>query len=136
MEIRYATQADAMRIMRALQNKKIDYNTPSQAKEDILNNRLIIAVINNKIVGQVALVPKKKFNYTGVCRICIYSKRNEGKGIASALLEYVCGLGIEDLGATPWDINSSMCHLFEKFGFEYQYTFLEHYKFYKKVLDK
>ena len=132
MEIRYATDKDLIHIIRAIQNKKLEYNTPTHIKEDIKNNRLIIAVDNNKILGQVALVPKDEFNYIGVCRVCVYSKKNMGKGIASALLEYVCNLGIENLGATPWDTNPSMCHLFEKFDFKYQYTFLEHYCFYKR----
>ena len=132
MIIRYATTDDTLRIVRALQNKKLDYNTPQRVKNDIELGRLIIAVEGGKILGQVALEPKPEFDYTGVCRVCVYSKRSQGKGVASALLEFVCGLGIENLGATPWDTNPQMCHLFEKFGFEHQYTFDTHYKFYKK----
>lgn len=134
IKIRYATNNDTIRIIRAIQNKKMDYNTPTHIKNDIANNRLIIAVDEktNKILGQVALEPKPAFDYIGVCRLCVYSKKSHGKGVASALLKYICSLGIDNLGATPWDNNPTTCHLFEKFGFKYQYTFLEHYKFYKK----
>lgn len=132
MKIRYATQDDMIRIIRAIQNKKFDYNTPTHIKEDIANNRLIIAVDDNKILGQVAIVPKPEFDYTGVCRLCVYSKKSEGKGVATALLEFVCALGIDNLGATPWDTNPTTCHLFEKFGFTFQYSFLEHYRFYRR----
>jgi len=136
MEIRYATKKDYKKISRSLYNKKISYNTPLHAKNDILSNNLIIAIDNGKILGSVALQDKPEFDYMGVCRVCIYNKKNNGKGIASALLKYVCSLGIENLGATPWNTNPTMCHLFEKFGFEYQYTFMEHYCFYKKTIDK
>lgn len=132
MEIRYANSNDTLRIIRAIQNKKLDYNTPAHIKTDIQQGRLIIAVEGDKILGQVAIEPKPQFHYTGICRLCTYSKRWQGKGVATALLNYVCGLGLTDLGATPWDNNPVMCSLLEKFGFTYQYSFLEHYRFYKR----
>lgn len=63
---------------------------------------------------------------------CVYSKKSQGKGVASALINYICSLGLGALGAIPWNDNPAMCHVFEKFGFEYQYTFNTFYKFYKK----
>lgn len=132
MEIRYANSNDTLKIIRAIQNKKMEYNTPAHIKADIQNHRLIIAVEGDKILGQVAVEPKPQFNYTGICRLCVYSKRWQGKGIATALIKYVCGLGLTDLGATPWDTNPVMCQLLEKFGFKYQYSFLDHYRFYKR----
>ena len=132
MEIRKATREDLIHVVRSLQNKGIDYNTTAQAKTDILNNRLYVVVDNNKIIGSCALVEETEYNYTAIKRVCIYNKKNCGKGIASMLIKYICELGIENLGATPWN-NQGMIRVFEKCGFTYQYTFLENYNFYLKT---
>lgn len=132
MEIRFATAADTIHVMRSLQNKHIDYNTPAQAKNDIALGRLIVAVDGNKIVGSIAIVPEEEYQYTAIKRMCVYNKKYRGRGIAKALMEYVCALDLGTIGATPWD-NPATIHLLEKFGFKYQYTFMEHYNFYKKI---
>jgi len=131
MEIRKATANDLIHIIRSLQNKDIEYNTTFHAKEDIMNNRLFVAIIDDKIVGSCAIVEETEYNYTAIKRVCVYNKKNCGKGIASALIGYICGLGIDNLGATPWN-NPSMIRVFEKYGFTYQYTFMENYRFYLK----
>ena len=132
MEIRKATATDLVHVIRSLQNKGIDYNTTAQAKADILNNRLFVAIINGKIVGSCAIVEETAYNYTAIKRVCVYNKKNCGKGIASALVAYICGLDLGNLGATPWN-NPGMIRVFEKYGFRYQYTFLENYNFYLKT---
>lgn len=131
MEIRYASKKDTLSVVRSLQNKKIDYNTTKQAKEDIANNRMIVVVDNNKIVASCALVEEPTYNYTAIKRLCVFNNKNRRKGYGSALMNYVCSLGIKNLGATPWN-NTGAIRLFEKFGFKYQYTFLENYNFYLK----
>lgn len=133
MIVRYATVSDQLSIIRALQNKKMDYNTTQDAKEDIAKNRLIIAVDDNgKILGSVAIVYKEHRGYTAIMRMCVYSKKSKGKGVATALIQFVVSLNLGTLGGTPWNDNPAMIHIFVKFGFEYQYTFNEHYNFYKK----
>lgn len=129
MEIRKATEKDLIHIVRSLQNKGIDYNTTKQAKEDLRLNRLFVAVDNEKVIGSCAVVPEEKHGYTAIKRLCIYNKKNCGKGIASQLIKYICALDYERLGATPWD-NPPVIKLLEKNGFKYQYTFLEKYNFY------
>ena len=109
MTIRQATEKDTIRIIRAIQNKRMDYNTPADVREDVAAGRLFV-----------------------VTRVCVYSKKSRGKGVASALVDYVLSLGLGEYGATPWNDNPAMCHIFEKRGFEYQYTFKTFYRFYKK----
>lgn len=132
MTIRYATNNDTIHVIRAIQNKHMDYNTTSQVKEDVRQGRLVVVEDNGKLLGSAAIVYKAHRGYTAITRVCIYSKKSQGKGVASALINYICSLGLGELGATPWNDNPAMCHVFEKFGFEYQYTFKKNYKFYKK----
>lgn len=132
MTIRFATAADTARVVRALRNKHLDYNTPAQAKEDISLGRLIVAEENGKAIASCAIVPEVNHNYTAIKRMIVYSKKNCGKGIATALINFVCSLGLGDIGATPWNTNPAACHSLEKCGFVYQYTFLTFYNFYKK----
>ena len=131
MEIRKATEKDLIHVIRGLQNKGIEYNTTIQAKEDLRLGRLIIAVDGKKVIGSCAIVPELNYGYIAIKRLCIYNKKNCGKGIATMLIKYICGLGYERLGATPWD-NPPMIRLLEKQGFEYQYTFGK-YNFYLKT---
>ena len=132
MTIRFATNADTIRIIRAIQNKHMDYNTPADVREDIKNGCLLVAEENGKLLGSVAVFYKPHRQYLAISRMCVYSKKAQGKGVASALIDSVLALGFDTLGATPWDENPCMCHILEKRGFVYQYTFNTHYKFYKK----
>lgn len=132
MTIRFATNADTIRIIRAIQNKHMDYNTPADVREDVKNGCLLVAEENGKLLGSVAVFYKPHRQYHAITRMCIYSKKSQGKGVASALIDSVLALGFDTLGATPWDENPCMCHILEKRGFVYQYTFNTHYKFYKK----
>ena len=132
MTIRFATNADTIRIIRAIQNKHMDYNTPADVREDVKNGCLLVAEENGKLLGSVAVFYKPHRQYHVITRMCVYSKKSQGKGVASALIDSVLALGFDTLGATPWDENPCMCHILEKRGFVYQYTFNTHYKFYKK----
>lgn len=132
MTIRFATNADTIRIIRAIQNKHMDYNTPADVREDVKNGCLLVAEENGKLLGSVAVFYKPHRRYHAITRMCVYSKKSQGKGVASALIDSVLALGFDTLGATPWDENPCMCHILEKRGFVYQYTFNTHYKFYKK----
>ena len=132
MIIRKATNEDLLHIVRSLQNKKISYNTTKQAKADLAAGNLYIAEENGKVLGSVVVAYKPHRNYHAILRLCVYNKKNEGKGIAGALVDFVLALGLGEYGATPWDTNPAMIHIFVKRGFEYQYTFKENYKFYKK----
>ena len=133
MTIRFATANDKIHIIRSLQNKKIEYNTTAQAKTDIENGRLLIAIIGNKIVGSLAIVPEPAYHYTALKRLCVYNNKYRGRGIANELIATASALVSGPVGATPWANNPATIHLFEKNGFSYQYTFLENYKFYLKT---
>lgn len=117
MTIRYATFNDTIHIIRAIQNKHFNYNTPSNVREDISANRLIVAEENGKLLGSVAIVYKPHRSYYAIMRLCVYSKQNAGKGIASALIDFILNLALGTYGATPWNDNPAMCHIFEKRGF-------------------
>ena len=132
MEIRYATTADQLSIIRAIQNKGMDYNTTADVKKDIALGRLLIAVENGKILGSVAVVYKAHRGYYAIMRMCVYSKASKGKGVASALVDFVLALDLGEYGATPWGENGAMVHILVKRGFVFQYTFNENYNFYKK----
>ena len=132
MTIRFATTADAIRIILAIQNKRMDYNTPQDVREDVNAGRLIVAEENGKLLGSVAIVYKAHRGYYAIMRMCVYAKTSTGKGVASALVDYVLALGLGTYGATPWNDNPAMIHIFVKRGFEYQYTFKKNYDFYKK----
>ena len=132
MTIRFATNADTIRIIRAIQNKHMDYNTPADVREDVKNGCLLVAEENGRLLGSVAVFYKPHRQQHAITRMCVYSKKSQGKGVASALIDSVLALGFDTLGATPWDENPCMCHILEKRGFVYQYTFNTHYKFYKK----
>lgn len=131
MIVRFATQADTIRIIRAIQNKRMDYNTPQDVREDVNAGRLIVAEENGKLLGSVAIVYKAHRGYYAIMRMCVYAKTSTGKGVASALVDYVLALGLGTYGATPWNDNPAMIHIFVKRGFEYQYTFKKNYDFYK-----
>ena len=132
MTIRYATEQDTLHIVRGIQNKRMSYNTTADVKNDIANNQLIVAVENDKILGSVAVVYKAHRGYYAIMRMCVYSQKSKGKGVASALIDFVLALNLGDYGATPWNDNPAMIHIFVKRGFVYQYTFQKNYDFYKK----
>lgn len=132
MEIRKATAQDRISIIRSLQNKGIEYNTTAHAKEDIQKGRMFLAIENGKIVAQCCLVEEPLFHYTAIKKLCVYNKKNEGKGIAGAFVRYFATTFEGALGCTPWTDNGAMRHLLEKNGFAHQYTFLENYEFYLK----
>ena len=132
MIVRKATEKDTIRIIRAIQNKRMDYNTPADVREDVKNGVLFVAEENGKLLGSMVVFYKPHRGYYAITRGCVYSKKSRGKGVASALVDYILSLDLGVYGATPWNDNPAMCHIFEKRGFVYQYTFKENYKFYKK----
>ena len=132
MTVRKATEKDTIRIIRAIQNKRMDYNTPADVREDVKNGVLFVAEENGKLLGSMVVFYKPHRGYYAITRGCVYSKKSRGKGVASALVDYILSLDLGVYGATPWNDNPAMCHIFEKRGFVYQYTFKENYKFYKK----
>lgn len=129
MTIRYADIHDFAYIATNIEKRHMDYNTVEDVRNDIEAGRLIVAVENGKVIGSVAIVYKAHRGYTAIMRMCVYA---EGHGVASALIDYILSLGLGNLGATPWDENPVMCHIFEKRGFVYRYTFKKNYKFYEK----
>lgn len=130
MTIRFANKNDTIRIIRSIQNKHMDYNTPAHVKADIAAGRLVVIEENGKLLGSCAIVKEEAWDYTAIKRVCVYSSKSRGKGVAQNLIGFVCSLGLGTLGATPWNDNPTMCHIFQKFGFEYQYTFQQYYEFY------
>ena len=131
MTIRFATKEDEIRIIRAIQNKHMDYNQPTHVREDVRSNRLIVAEDKGKLLGSCALVYDSHFGYYAIKRLCVFAKTSRGKGVATAMVKWLCDyFSMLKIGATPWTTNPTMCHIFEKLGFEYQYTFSTYYMFY------
>lgn len=131
MYIRLAQKSEAKSISCSIRNKKIDYNTARHVYEDLKNKRLYVLVDNNeKIIASCALVEENNYNYTAIKRLVIFKKENYGKGIASQFVKYFVENISVPLGCTPWADNNAMKKILEKFGFKFQYTFLNNYCFY------
>ena len=111
MTIRFANNNDLPFIVREIEAHDMDYNTPADVREDIAAGRMIVAEDNGIILASVIVKYKAHRDYYAIMRMCVYSRT---------------------YGATPWDDNPAMLHIFEKRGFVYQYTFKKHYCFYKK----
>ncbi len=127
--VRFATAADTLRVVRGLQNKGMNFNTTAQAKADILAGHLLVAEIDGRIVGSLAVVPTAH-GYTGLKRGCVYNKKNQGKGVLSAMFDFALSLGLGDYGCTPWIENTAVIHSLEKRGFHYEKTVCENYLVY------
>ena len=130
MYIRLAKQTEIKSVMMSIRNKHIDYNTPLQAKEDILNNRLYVMIDNEKIIASCAIVPETQYNYLAIKRLVIFRKENQRKGIADNFIKYFIKNFPDNLGATPFSENKAMINLLTKNNFVYKYNFLEKYCFY------
>ena len=98
MTIRFAKREDTIHIIRAIQNKRMDYNTTAQAKEDVKLGRLVVVEENGKLLGSCAIVKDECRGYTAIKRVCVYSKKSRGKGVAQSLVGFVCSLGLGTLG--------------------------------------
>lgn len=129
--IRRANSEDLPYITHALAQKRIDFIPATSAKEDIALGRMFVIERNGKPIAQAVLLYDERHDYWAIKRMCCYRKENKG-GIAREFLEFFCASGVSPLGCTPWANNPGLIHLLEIFGFEYQYTFLENYLFYKK----
>lgn len=96
MTIRFATKEDEIRIIRAIQNKHMDYNQPTHVREDIRSNRLIVAEDKGKLLGSCALVYESNFGYHAIKRLCVFRQDFKGQGrcdsygqVALRLFQYV-----------------------------------------------
>lgn len=126
--VRKAHYTDLPKIFQQVSKRQIDYITTEQILADYLNNCLFVVVENAEIVGQCSLIYEKNYNYHALKRFLIYKP---SCGYGTCLLSHFTTLNLK-LGATPWVENTKMIKLLEKFGFSYQYTFLEKYCFFAK----
>lgn len=133
MEIRKATKNDYIHLVRATQNKRLEYLTAAHIKDDITNCRCYIAVENEKPIAMISLVYDKTYNYNAMKRLCVFRKENRGRGITKYLISYLmANVAPDPIGCTPWEDNIVMRHILEEMGFELQYIFSEKWCFYLK----
>lgn len=132
MEIRKATASDVIGIIRAIQNKKIDYITPAHVREDVALGRQYVMVENGKVVAMLSLVWDKDYNYYSMKRLLIPNRKNKGKGYAQMMLQFVSMEAHGKVGCTPWIDNGAMRHMLEKLGFSLEYIFATKWCFYSK----
>ncbi len=132
MEIRGAINADYIKIVRAIQNKGIEYITPAHVKEDISLGRQFVMMDNNKVVAILSLVYDAEYGYFAMKRLCVTNKQNRGKGYAQMMLKHVSAQANGKVGCTPWIDNGAMRHTLEKLGFSLEYVFAEKWCFYSK----
>ena len=132
MEIRKATTSDITNIIRAIQNKKIDYITPAHVHEDVALGRQYIMIENGKIIAMLSLVWDNDYSYYAMKRLLIPNRKNNGKGYAQMMLQYVSMQAKGKVGCTPWADNGAMRHMLEKLGFSLEYIFEVKWCFYSK----
>ena len=132
MEIRRAVNADYIKIVRAIQNKGIEYITPAHVKEDMSLGRQFVMVDNNKVIAILSLVWDAEYGYFAMKRLCVTNKQNKGKGYAQMMLKHVSAQANGKVGCTPWIDNGAMRHSLEKLGFSLEYVFAEKWCFYSK----
>ena len=132
MEIRRAINADYIKIVRAIQNKHIEYITPAHVKEDIALGRQFVMMDGEKVIAILSLVYDADYGYFAMKRLCVLNKKNNGKGYAQMMLRVVSGQANGKVGCTPWIDNGAMRHTLEKLGFTLEYVFSEKWCFYSK----
>ena len=132
MEIRKAVASDLKKIVNGVRVKDLDYITPMHVREDILKDRQFVLVDNGKIIAILSLMEDHTFHYYAMKRLLILNKKNNGKGYAQALLQYVSAQAPGKVGCTPWINNGAMRHMLEKLGFSLEYIFEEKWCFYSK----
>ena len=132
MEIRRAINSDYIKIVRAIQNKGIEYITPAHVKEDISLGRQFVMIDNNKVIAILSLVYDAEYGYFAMKRLCVTNRKNNGKGYAQMMLKVVSGQASGKVGCTPCKDNGAMCHTLEKLGFSLEYIFSEKWCFYSK----
>lgn len=119
-------------ICRSLAQKKIEYITPCQFKEDYSNGRVYILEENGKPVAMCSLVKSEKYNNFAIKRLVCFKKKNAGKGYANILIQFISNQNFFPLVVTPWEDNAPMRHLLEKNNFHFKYIFSEKWCFYEK----
>lgn len=122
MECRFATKQDKRSILCSIGNKKIDFITRAHLNNDIDNEKVIVCVENEKILGSISLIRSNKYCDYMAKRLCVYNKKNYRKGVADSLIGFLSTFN-HSIGCTPWTSNKTTIHLLEKYGFQYQYTF-------------
>lgn len=130
MEIRKATTKDYITLVRATQNKHLDYLTASHIAADIRAECCYIMIEKNKPIAMVSRVYDTTYNYYAIKRISIFRKENKGRGITEKLIDFLISITPDKIGCTPWDNNCPMRHILEKKGFILQYIFSEKWCFY------
>lgn len=136
MELRKAETMDWVRIYNAMCHKaEIPFCTPTQVLKDFQAGREYIVVENGKILATVSLVEEPNYRYTAIKRLCIFNKKNHGKGIARFALHEVQKYAKGRIGGTPWLDNVKARHLFETEGFHLEYIFDEKWCFYVKECE-
>lgn len=132
MEIRKATQADLIHIIRAIQNKRIGYITPAHVREDVKSGRQFVMVENDKVIAILSLVYDQEHEYFAMKRLLIPNRKNCGKGYAQEMIQFVSAQAQGKVGCTPWADNYAMRHTLEKLGFSLEYIFSKKWCFYSK----
>lgn len=132
MIITKAVEADYIHILRAMQNKHIEYISMQQIRIDIYNSCMYKCVDNGKIIAILSVVWDKTYNYYAIKRLCILQKKNRGKDITELFIDYIIGKYSGKIGCTPWVDNSAMRHILEKKGFVLEYIFSEKWCFYSR----
>lgn len=130
---------DLRKILPLVRDSRIPYITDWHMLKDFFGDddaQLYILYNNDKPGAIVTTIYDSQYNYLAIKRLLSFTAR---KGYATRLLLAIISRaqfsGISSIGCTPWDDNSTMIHLVNKLGFNYQYSFQKKWTFYKKVLD-
>lgn len=135
MTIRKATNADYIRIVRSIQNKKLDYFSAVHVRADLAAGRCYVAEEQGKLIATASLVYDAEHKYHAIKRLSIFNKKNKGKKLAELMISHLTAecKGAK-IGCTPWTDNEAMRHILQKQGFSLEYVFAEKWCFYAKEL--
>jgi hypothetical protein len=102
----------------------IDFITPLQVADDILNDRLVGYYHEGKLCAFCAVVPEPEFGYTAIKRLLTTPVKDTYRIlVARHLFQHILATVEGDVGGTPWEDNTAMCKLNESLGFKLQYKF-------------
>lgn len=132
MELRKANRYDFIKVNNAVARKNITFCQTYHIYSDYNKEQLYVVAEGSKVFATISLVKEPSYGYTAIKRLCILNKKNQGKGIARFAIREIQRLVKGRIGATPWEDNIPVRHLFESEGFVLQYVFNEKWCFYMK----
>lgn len=137
MKIYKATKQEQKRLLLSLNKVNCSFINKDLLRSDIEKGQCFAIENNNKIIGMITLLYDEKYGMYYIKRFIITNKKNQNKGYAKPILSSILSFvpTNETVAITPFENNSKMINLVQKLGFEFQYSFLEQFQLYTKIVS-